>query len=174
MNTRRVLAAIAGLLCIGLQPAGATTVRYDVTNLSANTWEYAYTVNNDTLGFNIEEFTVYFESGLYQNLAITGPIAVPGWDPLTVEPNNFLNNDGFYDALAVTGGLAPGDSIGGFTVRFDFLGTGVPGSQLFEVVDPVNFTVLDAGQTSLVPVPAAVWLLGSGIIGLFAFASRRT
>lgn len=164
---------MTGLLCIGLQPAGATTIHYDVTNVSANTWEYSYTVNNDTLGFDIEEFTVYFESGLYQNLAITDVNAVPGWDPLTVEPDNFLNNDGFYDALAMGGGLAPGNGIGGFTVRFEFLGTGMPGSQLFEVVDPLDFTVLDSGQTSLVPLPAAIWLLGSGIIGLAAFARRR-
>ena len=164
---------MTGLLCIGLQPAGATTIHYDVANISANTWEYSYTVNNDTLGFDIEEFTVYFESGLYQNLVITDVSAVPGWDPLTVEPNNFLNNHGFYDALATSGGLAPGNGIGGFTVRFEFLGTGMPGSQLFEVVDPLGFAVLDSGQTSLVPLPAAIWLLGSGIIGLAAFARRR-
>ena len=173
MTTRRVLTAMTGLLCIGLQPADATTIHYDVTNISANTWEYTYAVKNDTLGFEIEEFTVYFESGLYQNLVINDVNAVPGWDPLTVEPNNFLNNDGFYDALAMSSGLAPGNGIGGFTVRFEFLGTGMPGSQFFEVVDPLDFTVLDSGQTSLVPLPAAIWLLGSGIIGLAAFARRR-
>ena len=29
-------------------------------------------------------------------------------------------------------------------------------------------------QTSVVPVPAAVWLFGSGLIGLIGFARRKT
>ncbi len=171
MKTRFMLAGVTCLLFACLQPAIATTINYDVTNVSGNTWQYNYTVNNDTLGFDIDEFTVYFDFGVYQNLSvISAPLT---WDPVVVEPGNFLNNDGYYDSLALLGGVAPGGSLGGFSVRFDYLGTGNPGAQFFEIVDPVDFSVLDSGLTNFIPVPPAVWLFGTGLIGLMAVARRK-
>ena len=123
-----------GAICIflsSMQPVSATSIIYDVSYIFGNTWEYTYTVNNDTLGFNIDEFTVYFDFSLYQNLST---ISVPAsWDPLVVEPDNFLNNDGYYDALALSGGITPGSSAGSFSVRFNYLGNDTPGPQDFEI-----------------------------------------
>ena len=114
---------------------------------------------------------MYFDLGVYENLTlITAPAT---WDPLLVEPGNFLSNAGFYDALALSAGIVPGNSLGIFSVRFYYLGAGTPGSQYFEIVDPVTFGVLDSGQTNLIPVPAAFWLFGSGLIGLIGFARRK-
>ena len=171
MKTRYMFAGVTCLFFTSMQPAVATSINYDVLNIDGNTWEYTYTVNNDTLGFDIDEFTVYFDHGLFENLIATSTPA--SWDPLVVEPGNFFNNNGSYDALALAGGIAPGSSVGSFSVRFDYLGAGTPGSQLFEIVDPITFDLLeDQGQTSLIPVPAAVWLFGSGLISLLV-ASRR-
>ena len=171
MKNKYMLAGLVSIFLGSIQPASATSIFYDVSNISGSTWEYTYTVSNDTLGLNIDEFTVYFDFGLYQNLA---PVSAPAtWDPLVVEPDNFLGNDGFYDALALSGGVTPGNSIGSYSVRFDYLGTGTPGSQRFEVVDPTTFDVLDSGLTSLIPVPAAVWLFASGLIGLTVIARRK-
>lgn len=170
MITRNMLTGVACLLLVSLQSAAAT-ITYDVTSITGNTWEYNYTVNNNTLGFNIEEFTVYFDFGVYENLSlITAPAT---WDPLLVEPDNFFSNDGSYDALALNAGIAPGYSLGIFSVRFDYLGAGTPGSQYFEIVNSSTFDVLDSGRTSPVPIPAAVWLFGSGLLGLIGVAIRK-
>ena len=176
MNTRNTLAGAVCLLLSSLQPAAATTINYEVSNISGNTWEYNYTVINDTLGIAIEEFTVYFASGLYENLSLES--APASWDPLVIAPNNFLNNDAYYDALALGGaGIAPGASLGLFSVQFDYLGTATPGSQLFEIVNPEpDFSVLASGRTALatvVPIPAAFWLFGTGIIGLIGLARPK-
>ena len=171
MIKRKMLTGVAWLLLVSFQSA-ATTITYDVTNISGDVWEYNYTVNNDMLGVDIEEFTVYFDFGVYDNLSFASAPAT--WDPLVIQPDSFqgTNDPGFYDALALSAGIAPGNSLGIFSVRFDYLAAGTPGSQYFEIVDPFDFSVLDSGQTSPVPIPAAIWLFGSGLIGLVGFARR--
>jgi len=161
-----VSAAVMGI-------AQATTVTYDVSNVASNTWEYTYTVANDMLAFDIEEITIFFDVGLYENLAAQSTPA--GWDVLVIEPDVFLPDDGFYDALSLGVGIVPGVSLGGFSVQFDFLGAGVPGDQFFDIVDPFTFDVLDSGSTSVIPIPAAIWLFISGLIsfsGVGAFRRR--
>jgi len=170
-NSVRLVASFA--LLMATQIAFATTITYDVNNISGTTWTYDFEVFNDSLSSGLEEFTVFFEVNAYQNLSV---VATPsGWDPLAIQPDPTLPDDGFFDALALTaGGLVPGDSLGGFIVQFDFLGIGTPGSQAFDVVDPVTFATLDSGftQAAVVPVPAAVWLFGSGLV-MFSGALRR-
>lgn len=175
MDKLNLVAGITCLLCFSAQPAAAATIYYDVVNISGNTWEYDYRVLNDSPGINIDEFSVYFDPGRYQNLS-PGP-APAGWDIVFANPDNFLNNEGIYDALALVSGLAPGNGAGGFKVRFDFLDTGTPGAQRYEVVDPADFTVLASGDTTLVPLPAAIWLFGSGLaslLGLIFLGRNKT
>lgn len=174
MIIRNMFAGVSCLLLVSFKSA-ATTITYDVTSIpsaTGNTWEYNYTVNNNTLGFDIEEFTVYFDFGVYENLSIASAPAT--WDPLVIQPDSFegTSDPGFYDALALGTAIAPGNSLGIFSVRFDYLGEGTPGSQFFEIVDTSTFAALDSGQTSLVPVPAAFWLFGSGLLGLIGVARR--
>lgn len=168
------LLAFLSLLAIPVTPALATMITFDVNNVSATTWEYNYTVINDTLSSNLEEFTVFFDPGLYKNLSV---VASPtGWDPLAIQPDAALPDDGFYDALASTGGIAPGGSVGGFAVRFDFLGTGTPSAQRFDVVDPATYATLESGATqhiSSVPLPATAGLFLSGLSLFAGFFTRR-
>jgi len=164
------------LLWTGASTVSATTILYYVTNIVGNTWEYTYTVKNDMLVTDIEEFTIFFDAGLTENLVATTTPA--NWDPLVIQPDPGLPDDGFYDALALVSGIAPGDMLGGFGVQFDFLGIGTPGSQAFDIVDAFTFDVLDSGTTNLasVPVPTPVpepnlLLLMSA--GFFVFAGRK-
>ena len=57
------------------------------------------------------------------------------------------------------------------------MGTATPGSQLFEIVNPApDFSRLYSGRTALatvVPVPAAFCLFGSGNIGLIGLARPK-
>lgn len=151
----------------------ATLIEYDVQNFAGNTWEYTYTVTNDTLASDIELIDVFFTLGLYENLAPT--VTPAGWDPLVFQPDPAIPADGLYDVLALfVPGIAPGDTLGGFGVQFDFLGTGTPSDQFFEIVDPFTFAPVDSGSTQAsstgpapVPEPSTIWLAGIGLVGLF-------
>ena len=52
------------LVVLGAASSGATTIEFEVVNIGGSHWEYDYLVNNDTLGFDIEEFTIFFDVGL--------------------------------------------------------------------------------------------------------------
>ncbi len=179
MQRRKRILFFCIIMVFGLiSMAHSTTINYGVNDLGGGKWEYDYTVLNDTLGSPIDEFTIYFDYGLYDNLSVTTPVA--DWDELTVNPVLILGSPetGFYDALAFVAGIAPGSSMSGFSVAFDWLGSGTPGSQFFEFVDPATFGVLDSGLTTVtsspVPEPGTMMLLGSGIAALLCFRRKIT
>lgn len=157
--------------------SNATTINYELNDLGGSNWEYTYSVHNDTLSQDIEEFTIFFDYGLYSNLSVTG--APIDWDPIVVEPQEILSfpESGFYDALALSFGVAPAESLGGFSVSFNWLGADAPGAQYFEIVDPVDFTPIDSGMTSAapastVPEPGTILLVGTGLAGLVGLRKR--
>jgi len=166
MGAMRALVGLIVLWVLMPSAAPASVIRYEVTNLSGNTWQYDYSVENDSLGGPLEELTVFFELGLYESLSVA---ATPqGWDGLVVQPDAQIPDDGFFDALALAGGIAAGGGLGGFSVRFDWLGSGTPGPQLFDIVDPQSLDVLESGRTVPVPEPAALALLLVALAGLGA------
>ncbi|OEU64980.1 MAG: hypothetical protein BBJ57_09065 [Desulfobacterales bacterium PC51MH44] len=153
----------------------ATTILYDLTDLGGGVWEYDYSVTNDTLTSNIEEFTIFFEYGLYENLSVTSLLA--DWDEIAIDPALILGvpDDGFYDALAILpAGIAPGTTVSGFSVSFDWLGSDTPwgASQSFDVVDPITFASLDSGGTAPIPEPGTIVLVGTGLAGLAGIGKR--
>jgi hypothetical protein len=111
-------------------------------------------------------FTVYFDPDLYSDLD-PSPHAPGEWDPLTVEPDAGLGDEGFYDAEAIFD--LPRTSVV-FTVSFRWLGAGSPGAQPFEVREPEpSFAVIEDGTTVL-PEPTAVT---AGLGAIAALASLR-
>jgi hypothetical protein len=181
---RRRFRSLAGVLAL-LAFTGATratVIEYDVTNVSANSWRYDYSVTNDTLGFALDEFTVFFDRTLYGDLVFGG--APIGWDPLLIQPDPALPDDGFYDALALGPGIAAGSTQSGFFVTFAWLAAGTPGAQPFDIVDAVTIETLDSGITRLrsqnpeppVPVPepdGPAPLMLAGMLMLLALHARR-
>jgi hypothetical protein len=164
-----VMRAMIGALALSallVSPARSATISYTAMNLGGSTWEYSYTVINDTLGADLEEFTIFFDVALFENLAVTN--SPNDWDSLVVQPDSGIPADGFFDSLALGAPIAASDSLGEFSVSFDFLGAGTPGAQLFAVVDPITFATLESGVTisSVVPVPGGIWLLLSGLTAL--------
>jgi len=156
--------------------AHATLITHEFTNLGGNTWQAEYVVSNDTLAVAIEDVTIWYDLGVYENIvAVAAP---PGWDPLAVQPDPLLPDDGFYDALALAAPLSPGASLGGFVVQFDLVGATAPDSQFYEVFwngffdSDSGFTV--PAQTTPGPVampePGSLWLAALGTLGL---ARRR-
>jgi len=73
-----------------------------------------------------------------------------------------LEDDGFYDALALVDAIGVGEGIYGFTVSFDWSGEGEPAAQYYEIVDPVTYDTIADGWT--VPEPGTLVLLGFGAL----------
>jgi len=146
---------------------------YQTTNLGGGRWENNYTIMNDFLASDIDEFTVFFDYGLYDNLTVTSPLA--GWDEITVNPALIFGSPdiGFYDALALGPGIAPWATMSGFSVSFDWRGAGTPGTQYFEIVDPVSFSTLASGFTAPIPEPGTMILLGISLSSFWIYHRKR-
>lgn len=165
--------SIGTLAASMILPVYATAISYQVTALGSNTWEYEYSVTNDTLGFNIEQFSIFFDHALYNNLQVTSSLAA--WDELTVNPAIVFGiaDDGFYDALTLMSGVTPGNTEDGFSVSFDWLGSGTPGAQYFQIINPNNFNVLDSASTVPIPAAGTLMLVGAGMLGMTALRKRK-
>jgi hypothetical protein len=151
----------------------ATIVNYATTSLGGDVWRYDYVIKNDTLSNPIAEFTVYFPESLYENLVVLSSSA--DWDSIVVQPDPGLPASGFFDALSISSGLAPNASDGVFTVKFTYLGTSIPGVQLFDVYDD-SFNLLDNGFTLLaspVPEPDTFVMMMLGLALLTSYKTKR-
>ena len=162
---------VVGIFCflILAEVASATLmtqISYVTTDLGAGRWEYTYDVMNISLTEGIEEFTIWFDFGLYDNLVVSTPETPPEWDQIVWQVEPVLEDPGGYDALATNLNIAEGTNLSGFSVTFDWLGIGEPGSQYYEIIDPVTFGTIESGYT--VPEPTTCLLLLSG-----AFLLRR-
>ena len=158
------------VLLTGMSCAQATTIDYTATQLSGTRWRYDYTVHNDTLGSPLQDFTIYFNENLFTNLANESTQA--GWDLLLIQPDTNIPAAGFFDGLAPGGGLAFGALADGFSVSFDYLGTGIPGRQAFSIYETLTWGEIEKGMTgsAAVPLPGTLSLF---VLGLAAGAVQR-
>ena len=177
---KKTLTSLA-LLCalFTASHARATIITYDLTNVSGSTWVYQYTIsNNNTGGGPISAFDVVFASNLFANLEL---VSLPyGWIGGTANPEPPpIDEDGFLIGwtLPFLGfGVDLGETLSGFSVRFDFLGTGIPGAQLFEILNPFSLRVIEIGQTvqrTAIAEPSVLALLLAALLAACAVAARR-
>lgn len=156
---------LIALLCLLASPAWGTIIQYSTSHLGGTQWRYDYTVSNDSLATPIEEFSVFFETGLYANLHDAS--TAPGWDRLLIQPDPAIPAAGYFDALALASGIAPGATQGGFAVVFDYLGAGLPPPQAFSLWDPLTSVELDTGTTTplaTLPLASTSWLLLAALL----------
>jgi len=155
-----------GVMLVFLLTSGsfgeATQIIYQTSELGTGRWQYTYDVKNISLTETIEEFTIWFDFGLYDNLAIETPNPpASNWSEIVLQPEPVLQDDGAYDAKALNLGIGIGQIVTGFSVRFDWLGNAVmPGPQFYEIIDPVTYQTIDSGYT--IPEPATLLLLALG------------
>jgi len=162
MRKVSLILLMAGLL--GVSSAGLQTdIYYSVEPISGNQWIYRYIVSNQSLMGGIEEFTIWFDQGKYTSIQkASDPALNASWDQIVWQPNESLKSNGGFDALALTVPIVIGESISGFAVSFVWEGSGIPGSQYYEIVNPDNPShILDSGFTSPEPVSSVLLLSGS-------------
>lgn len=150
---------------------GMTDVFYEVTDLGAGRWEYTYEVVNHNLSIDgdpaaVLEFTIWFDSHLYDNIAVTSGSLLSDWDQIVWQPEPAFGDSGAYDALAFGAnlGILPGARVEGFSITFDWLAAGTPGAQPYQIINPATFQTLDSGLT--VPEPTTMGLLAIGALAL--------
>lgn len=96
------------------------------------------------------------------------------WDYASFTTGASTNNNGTVNGTAVTNvGDVNGDGIDDYTATFVSAGQMGPEWGCCEGIQYIE--VWDVSIVSVVPIPAALWLFGSGLIWLFAsaFRSRR-
>lgn len=153
-------------------------ISFESEELSPGRWQNTYEVANIDLTIDgqpaaIQEFTLWFDFGLYANLLVTTPAPLSNaWDQIVWQPEPVLGDEGGYDAFVeiTNPGIAAGQKVKGFSVAFDWLGAGTPGPQRYEIINPLTFQTLDTGMTIPEPACAAIMLLGA--IGMIAKRRR--
>ena len=171
-----ILFVLAVLLIVFAGKSYATTISYQATNLAdtipgEDLWQYSYSVSGHSFN-QFYGFTVLFDYLLYSKLEDPPPFVNNDWDPIVLQPDLILQEEGAYDALALVDNASFADP---FTVSFVWLGSGVPGSQPFQLYDP-NFETIESGRTTsgaaAIPEPATLLLLGSGHIGFMGIRKK--
>jgi len=168
MKRQFFLAVAFGFFFTASGLGASTQIVYETSDLGSGRWQYDYEVSNISLTDSegnpilIEEFTIWYDFGLYENLAIQTPDPpASNWNEIVIQPEPVLQDDGYYDALSLGAGIGAGQTVSGFAVSFDWLGDAVmPGRQFYEIIDPVTYQTIDSGYT--VPEPATILLLGLG------------
>jgi len=167
-----------GLLCFLLVSLGcpllsyAVSVQYSLSSLSPNNYRYDYTLINDGslgAGVALELLDINFDPALYLESSlhiVSLPSLSSDWDQVIL--GSSLSVPAAFDIYALTGGVADGASLGGFSVEFTWLGGPAgPAAQSFEIFDPLSFT------TTVVPLPGTFWLMLSGLLGLVRWRKHR-
>jgi MYXO-CTERM domain-containing protein len=147
--------------------AELVNIEYTSTDLGRGRWQYRYDVTNNALVCRVEAFVIWFDLGSCAQLSLRteAPLSTT-WRELIAQPDPMLRNDGFYDVLSLTGGIGVGESLGDFSVAFDWAGEGTPGPQVFEIVTPITYEPIFSGTT--MPEPAVL-----GLLGLLLLLRRR-
>jgi hypothetical protein len=167
-----ILLAMGLMLSLTFGSAQAIIITYEASDLANTTagedlWQYTYSVSDHTFAADTG-FTIYFDYALYGAID-PSPLSPNGdWDVLTWNPDAGIPDAGSYDAYALFDNASLADP---FMVSFVWLGAGTPGEQNFDVYDSLTWDILESGTTEStpVPVPATLLLLGTGLVGLTVF-----
>ena len=148
------------LWLIGPVSALAASIEYDFNFLTAGSGAFTY----DDVALDIPQLTLDFGGfgSLTTSFGSASTASVFG-----TPPNTFVNNDNTFFAL--NGGTANGlrlNSDGTFCVRPDGGACVAQGGTTADLA-------IGTYSIASVPVPAALWLFGSGLLGLIGIARHK-
>jgi len=173
--TRRILISLL-FLVVATGSAFSSSIQYQLTSLGGDLYRYDYTVFNDGslgAGVPIEGIDIYFDAALYDELSLA-PFAPAGWDPIIIY--SIPGIPALYDVIALSpaDGIPVGSSLSGFVVEFSWLGLGgSPGTQPYDVISPIEpYPILESGETSAIPEPSTIALVGIGLAALLWWKRR--
>jgi hypothetical protein len=149
--------------------ASASTLSASVVPLGGQQYRFVYTLRNDgSLGAAaIRSFDIAFPTA-----KISAFSAVPGFGASALP----VLGDDLFVVDATGTGLVPNASLT-FSVDFRWNGSGSPGTQAYDIYDSSNFSVLETGVTTFVPMvplpPSLPVVLAIVLAGLGVHVSRR-
>ena len=153
------------------QIASASKIEAGLHPFGGSEFEYAYTVINDSLNNppNIRLFDIHFDPALFDEVSLTItslPTTNNDWTQQLL--SSAPGFDALFDVLAPgAGGVPPGQLASGFSVKFKWLGIGLPTSQKFDIYDPTTFELTESGTTALttaVPLPASFSMIFTSVL----------
>jgi len=143
------------------------------TIIGVNRMKYVYHLDGAFTA--LQGFTLIYDSTLYANLAGTTPLGSE-WDQVISQPGS----PGTFDGLQINTALADiTDATATFEVEFDWNGSGLSGSQPYELFDD-QFNLISASRTTAfaevvnVPEPDTVLLVLAGLLLLRRQAQLRS
>lgn len=156
---------------LGISTAQASSLEYSLTALGVNEWRYDYTLKVDAIDPSFDELTVYFD--LPKVSSITSFLTPAGWDGIFVQPDPLIPDGGYIDALSLSGPVAAGSTLPGFSVTFSYISGEIPGAQRFELLNSNLFQTVSSGVTiaASVPEPESYAMLLAGL-SVLAFGHR--
>jgi hypothetical protein len=150
---------------------------YEEINLGGGLWEYDYTLTNTSdpvadAGFNVYDFTLNFNPSATLT-SMTGP---SNWDIFSDSSSFIYWFSLIPGARPIGSDIAPGAALSGF----NFTSDARLASLTFDVTItnpsnpeyPVVISDVSSPETTAVPEPATVLLLGSGLVSL-GFIKRK-
>lgn len=147
-------------------------VRYVLEELGANRYRAHYSLLNE-VSLPLGLLDLDFDPSLYREDTLSVSLtdgAAADWSALLLDSG--IGVPAVLSLASNGPGLGGGARASGFSVDFDWLGTGRPGAQGYTVYDPQTFATMYSGTTAPVPLPASAVLLLSSL-GVLAHRARR-
>jgi hypothetical protein len=141
------------------------------TSLGQLTGRSGVNLNNWLVGLQITANNLNTLTGSNPDVLATSAAGAGGWDPTAITNNasNWYSNGPLNEVT----GLGTSAKLYSVTDPGSTSVTLVSTSVLGTVSLTANGLVFSSTQTAPVPLPAAIWLLGSGLLGLFGIGRRK-
>lgn len=160
-------ALLFSLLCLVSAASQATTIHYSLNPLGGNRYSYDYTITA-TPDAPLASFNIYFPFDEYANLA-PGNLP-PGWLAMLSQPDPAWYMNGIFSAESTNGPIPVNVPLAGFSIAFDWIGSGLPARQGYDFNDGTGNTWI--GGTVQVPEPGSL-ALSAWMLGLIGYRRRR-
>lgn len=154
----------------------AALITYTTQFLGGASYRHDYTITHQIGEDPVHLIDIEFDPALYLESSLTivsDPVMTADWDQILIGSQTGL--PALLDLFALVAPLSDGATLSGFAIEFEWLGTGMPGSQAFQILNPDTFDAVSAGRTTgaaSVPEPAPLLLALTGLALARIFHSR--